>query len=114
MKKTFLPFLQMLSKTSGAPLWMASLTAAALLAGGEARAADFVTKVVTASGANWNAAVWSNGVTTTVSSPVAGKTYELIPNGVTWGNNTANSRLRNPATDGLQTFPGDSLTIDAN
>ena len=49
----------------------------------EAQAANFVTKVVTASGANWNAVVWSNPPNTVVSALVANNTYELIFNGTT-------------------------------
>src|SRR6185436_9161194 len=66
------------------------------------------------SGANWTAAIWSNAPSGTGVAPAAGNTYELISNGTAWGNNTANTRVRNPATDGLQTFPGDSLTLNTN
>jgi len=99
---------------SRAPLWVATLAAAAALAGADAQGANFVTKVVTASGATWSAAVWSNPPNVAVSAPLAGNTYELIFNGTVWGNNLADSRLRNPAAAGIQTFPGDSLMIDTN
>jgi len=75
---------------------------------------DFVTKASQGAGANWTAAIWSNPPNTAVSSPVAGNTYELIPNGTAWGVSTGNTRTRNPATDGVQTFLGDSLTLNTN
>jgi hypothetical protein len=75
---------------------------------------DFVTKASQGAGNNWTAAIWSNPPNTAVSSPVAGNTYELIANGTAWGVSTGNTRTRNPATDGLQTFPGDSLTVNTN
>jgi len=113
MKKLSLLFLQILSN-SRAPLWVAALTAAAVLAGADAQGAAFVTKVVTASGATWSAAVWSNPPNVAVSAPLAGNTYELIFNGTAWGNNVNDSRLRNPAVAGISQFPGDSLMIDTN
>src|SRR5436190_6716829 len=88
---------------------------ALLCAAVSARAANFVTKASVGSGNHWsNPLIWSNPPNTAVSAPVAGNTYELLFNGTAWGNNTANSRLRNPATDGLQTFPGDSLQMNTN
>ncbi|MEY2409165.1 MAG: hypothetical protein QOF48_1835 [Verrucomicrobiota bacterium] len=82
---------------------------------GTGHAANFVTKASVGSGNSWNnQTVWSNPPNVAVSLPVAGNTYELIANGVAFGNNTANTRMRNPATDGLQTFPGDSLTMNTN
>ena len=93
---------------------MASLTAVALLYGAEAQGAAFVTKVVTASGATWNAAVWSNPPNVAVSAPLAGNSYETIFNGTIWGNNSNDTRLRNPAVAGVSQFPGDSLMIDTN
>src|SRR6185436_10592755 len=79
-----------------------------------ARAALFVTKASQGSGTAWTAAIWSNPPNTTVSAPAGGNTYELVFNNTVWANNTGNTRTRNPATDGLQTFPGDSLTLNTN
>jgi len=79
------------------------LGAAALLAlAGGTRAANFTTTVQQGVGANWNGAIWQPGGV----SPTVGNTYEATAG----GNPT---RLRNPATAAVQTFPGDSLTLDA-
>lgn len=85
-----------------------------------ARADNLTTTSVQASGQNWTAAIWktnSPGVATNTAAsvaPVAGNSYEEVFNGVAIGNSTANTRVRNPATAGTQTFPGDSLTIYTN
>ena len=68
------------------------------------RAANFTTNVTQAAGADWNAAIWQPGPV----SPTAGNTYEAISNGTAFGNGTANTRVRNPAVVGIQTFPGNS------
>jgi hypothetical protein len=73
-------------------------------------APDFTTKVVQASGENWNARIWEPGPIT----PMAGATFELVSNGTAFGNNLGNTRVRNPALPGLQTFPGDALTLNTN
>src|SRR5437773_8301248 len=78
------------------------------------RAANFVTKASQGSTANWTAAIWSNPPNATATAPTSGNTYELIFNGTAYGNNTADTRTRNPQVAGTQTFPGDSLTLDAN
>ena len=80
---------------------------------------NLLTKVVQASGANWTAAIWqtnngSGGLVGTAVAPVAGNTYELVYNGTGLGNGLNNTRVRSPATAGVQTFAGDSMTIDTN
>src|SRR5581483_3232264 len=98
----------------------AALCCALLLAPASARAqADLLTTNVQASGANWTAAIWrtnnGSGVPTGPAlSPVAGNTYEEVFNGTLNGNSTANTRVRNPAAVGVQTFAGDSLTLNTN
>jgi hypothetical protein len=82
-------------------------------------AATFVTKVTQASGQNWTAAIWSNPPNTTLTAPAAGNSYESVDNGTAFGASATggsvnNTRLRNPASAGVQTFPGDSLTLSAN
>ncbi|HUJ72616.1 MAG TPA: hypothetical protein VLZ30_10245, partial [Verrucomicrobiae bacterium] len=47
----------------------------------------------------WNDAIWQPGPV----SPSASNTYEVLDGGT----------LRNPPDGGIQTFPGDSLTLDA-
>jgi hypothetical protein len=85
-----------------------------------ARADNLTTTSVQASGQNWTAAIWktnSPGVATNTAAsvaPVAGNTYEEVFNGVLIGNGAASTRVRNPATAGTQTFPGDSLTMYTN
>ncbi|HEY5914251.1 MAG TPA: immunoglobulin domain-containing protein, partial [Verrucomicrobiae bacterium] len=78
-------------------------------------AASLTTTNVQAGGANWTAAIWkTNGAGTAVGPPVPGNTYQCIPNGTPFGNGTSNTRIRNPALAGLQTFSGDSLTLNTN
>src|SRR3954451_24242254 len=80
--------------------WMGSLAVAASLAlAGNGAAANFTTTTQQAAGANWSGAIWQS------TTPTAGNTYECIAG----GNPT---RVRNPTTGGIQTFPGDSLTLD--
>src|SRR3954470_3506010 len=74
-----------------------------------AQAAEFTTTTVQGSGATWSGAIWQG------TAPTAGNTYRCVSNGVAFGNNQANTRIRNPAfAGGVQTFPGDSLTLDAH
>jgi hypothetical protein len=47
-------------------------------------------------------------------SPLAGNTYQTVFNGTSIGTGTSNTRIRNPASAGVQTFPGDSLKMDTN
>lgn len=86
-----------------------------LLCGSQQALADhFTTKMVQGAGQNWNAAIWQlNGAGASVA-PAAGNTYEAVFNGTAFGNNTANTRLRNPASAGVQTFPGAWLKMGAN
>src|SRR5436190_22802070 len=77
-------------------------------------AANLTTTVVQANGNNWTAAIWKTNGTGTAAVPVAGNTYECVSNGVTIGNGLGNTRIRNPAAAGIQTFPGDSLMMDTN
>ena len=90
-------------------------TLAAFFTAAKVGAADFVTKAVVGSGNSWSTPlIWSNPPNTTVSAPAAGNTYRLLFNNTAFGNNQGNTRIRNPAAAGVQTFPGDSLTMDAN
>src|SRR5207249_247234 len=73
-----------------------------------APAAEFTTTTTQASGQNWLGAIWQS------TSPSAGNTYRCIFNGTQFGASQNNTRIRNPANAGVQTFPGDSLTLDAN
>src|ERR1017187_3538136 len=85
-----------------------------LLALVSSRAADLTTTISQGGGASWNDAIWkTNGLGTSVS-PVSGNTYQCVSNGVAFGNNTGNTRIRNPLVGGLTTFPGDSLTLNTN
>src|SRR5437879_9092821 len=78
-------------------------------------AANLTTTVVQPGGTNWNAVIWkTNGTGTAVGPPVPCNTYETVFNGVTIGNGAANTRIRNPAASGIQTFPGDWLMMDTN
>lgn len=81
---------------------------------GTVRADNCTTTNVQGSGANWTASIWKTNGAGTAAAPNAGNTYEEIFNGISIGNGVANTRVRNPATAGVQTFPGVSLTLDAN
>jgi PKD repeat protein len=81
---------------------------------------NLTTEASQGSGSYWSQAIWVTNApgtyvnTTPKAVPVAGNTYEEVGN-VQLGYNTADTRLRNPTGNGTsQTFPGDSLTIDAN
>ena len=63
-------------------------------------AANFTTAVQQAAGANWSQGIWQPGAVV----PVAGNTYEVVAGGNP-------SRVRNPVSGGIQTFPGDSLQL---
>jgi hypothetical protein len=78
------------------------------------RAANLTTTNVQGAGADWTLAIWQTNGTGTAVVPVAGNTYVCISNGVPFGNNKNNTRIRNPPTAGVQTFPGDSLTLNTN
>src|SRR5438445_5464409 len=66
---------------------------------------NLTTTTTQAAGQNWTAAIWrTNGTGTNFVSPVAGNTYETVFNGTLIGNGTGNTRVRNPASVGLQTF----------
>src|SRR5258708_7548754 len=88
---------------------------------GPARAGtNLVTTNIQASSANWTAAIWKtnngSGVGTGAAlAPAAGNTYTMIMfNTNTIGNGLNNTRVRNPANVGVQTFVGDSLTVNTN
>lgn len=64
---------------------------------------------------SWNDLIWkTNGAGTAVGPPVPGNTYQCLANGVSFGAGTSNTRIRNPISGGLTTFPGDSLTLNTN
>ncbi len=81
------------------------------------RADHLITTNVQGGGNYWTGAIWrTNGVGTAVA-PVAGNTYECVPNGTAIGNNQNETRIRNPyaaGTPSMVTFPGDSLMLDTN
>src|SRR4030095_14715340 len=84
------------------------------------QAANLTTTNVQGAGANWTAAIWktnASGFATNGAAavaPNAANTYETVANGIGIGNGLANTRIRNPATAGTQTFPGVSLTMYTN
>jgi hypothetical protein len=65
-------------------------------------------------GVDWTAAIWKTNGTGTAVAPVAGNAYSLVFNAVQVGNNLNNTRVRSPDVAGVQTFPGDSLTVNRN
>jgi hypothetical protein len=94
-------------------LWLGGLLIFTALCG-PAPGANLTTTTTEAAGTDWTYAIWrTNGQGTSVS-PVAGNTYTCVANGTTYGNGTSNTRIRNIAAAGVQTFPGDSLTLNTN
>jgi len=81
---------------------------------GISRAANLTTTVVQPGGNNWSGLIWKTNGTGTAVGPGPGNTYETVFNGVTIGNGSGNTRIRNPAASGIQTFPGDWLMMDTN
>src|SRR5215216_3501626 len=85
-----------------------------------AEATNIVSRANVGSGNAWTNAVnvWSNTVSGVIAeAPIAGNTYELRFNGTLFGagnGNGGNTRTRNPALAGIQTFAGDSLTLGTN
>ena len=99
----------------GAPRLGAGLAALlALWAAAPAGADVLTTKDSQGGGLNWNGVIWRTNGVGNPAAPVAGNTYELVANGVAFGDNKANTRVRNPVAAGVQTFPGDSLTFNTN
>ena len=76
--------------------------------------ADLTTTTAQAAGTDWTAAIWRINGAGAAMAPVPGNTYQCVANGVPFGNSLNNTRIRNPAVAGLRTFPGDSLTLNAN
>jgi hypothetical protein len=78
---------------------------------------NFTTTTCESSAQSWRTAIWqANGVGPLVG-PVAGNTYEALANGNALGNSALNTRVRTPASGGVEsswTFPGASLTLDTN
>jgi hypothetical protein len=80
-------------------------------------AADLTQNTSEGSGQSWTNVFWrTNGVGTQVGPPVPGNTYQMVPNTIPFGNNLGNARIRNPVANSslLETFPGDSLTLNTN
>src|SRR5882672_4270027 len=85
-------------------------------------AATFFTRDTQGQVNTW-ASIWTNASQMTKVAPTAGNTYELVFNGTAFGSTATgggvnNTRFRNPygtgAVGGVQTFPGDSLTVNAD
>jgi hypothetical protein len=98
------------------------LSMCSFVAVGSASAAAFFSGSVQGQVNTW-ASIWTNITQTTAIAPTAGNTYELVANAVPFGASATgasinNTRLRNPygtgAVGGVQTFPGDSLTLGPN
>lgn len=87
-----------------------------------AQAATFYTRTTQGQVNTW-ASIWTNATQTTGVAPTAGNTYEAVVNATLFGASATggsinNTRVRNPygtgAIGGVQTFPGDSLTLNTN
>ena len=68
-----------------------------------AQSAHYTTTVNRVSGAHWHNAIWQPGTV----APAGGNTYECLTRP-----SSPPTRIRCPASDGVQTFVGDSLTMD--
>ena len=76
--------------------------------------ASLTTTNVEPQGTDWTAAIWKTNGTGTAVSPGAGSAFSLVFNGTSIGNGSNNTRVRSPDVAGVQTFPGDSLTVNKN
>ncbi|HEX4265646.1 MAG TPA: chitobiase/beta-hexosaminidase C-terminal domain-containing protein [Verrucomicrobiae bacterium] len=76
--------------------------------------ASLTTTNVEPQGVDWTAAIWKTNGAGTAVPPAASNAYSLVFNGVPVGNNLNNTRVRSPDVDGVQTFPGGSLTVNKN
>ena len=76
--------------------------------------AQYTTTNTETSSSDWNSAIWRfSGIGSPVG-PISGDTYQTVFNGAPFGNNLNNTRVRNPAVAGIQTFVGASLTLNTN
>src|SRR5262249_28994311 len=112
--------MHLLKKPSVRSLLLSSILALPCLPRtGHAAGTNLITKTSQGAGAAWTATIWTtnngtgNGVGAAVA-PIAGNTYTEITNGTAFGNNTGNTRTRNPVVSGVTTFLGDSLTLTTN
>src|SRR5713101_4515739 len=78
------------------------------------QAAAFFTQASQGGGQSWTNSIWTNAASQTPTPPTAGNSYFAVPNGIAVGTNLNETRLRNPAFASVQTFPGDSLTLNTN
>ena len=74
----------------------------------------FITTVSQSAGSSWTDPIWQTNSSATPISPIAGNTYEEVYNSTPIAFGAGNTRIRNPTSNGPQTFPGDSLTVDTN
>jgi len=97
---------------------LTSACALGVLAWSSSQAADLTTTNVVGSNTGWNTAnIWRDSTGAIAGNPSPGNTYQCIFNGTPFGNNTANTRMRNlyaSSSPLYQTFPGDSLTLNTN
>ncbi len=114
-----------LNSSATAPLYTITVPGFGQITGGassnsiEASATPFadhtlISTTTEASGTDWTAAIWKTNGTGTAVAAVAGNNYVLNSNGISIGNSLNNTRLRSPGNAGNYTFPGDSLTMNAN
>jgi hypothetical protein len=73
-----------------------------------------ITTASEGTGSSWNDAIWQTNSSGALVSPILGNTYEQVFNSTQLAFGAADTRVRNPVTDGPQTFPGNSLTVDTN
>jgi PA14 domain len=102
------------------PRWLhaagLSMACGAMLCLPQASQADnYTNNFSIGAGLDWNGNYWFLDTTGAGPSgpPMAGSTYELVYNGKNI-NNGGNTLTRNPAVNGIHTFPGDSLLMDLN
>lgn len=69
----------------------------------------FTTTGVQPFGEDWNREIWIHPINGSGTVPVAGNIYQVVTN-----ESVNFSRVRSPALDGVQTFPGDQLILEAN
>src|SRR5215469_14340255 len=91
--------------------WVAVVTAAFLTT---SCPAQYTTTNCESSANDWNSAIWRFNGTGPPTGLIGADTYQTVFNGVHFGNNLNNTRVRNPAVIGIQTFVGGSLTLNTN
>ncbi len=75
---------------------------------------NLITTASEGSGSSWSGAIWQTNSSGVLVSPILGNTYQEVFNSTQLAFGAGNTRIRNPVSNGPQTFPGNSLTMNTN